>query len=35
MTVAELRDRLTNYEFIRWAVYHGRRVQEQEIRGGR
>lgn len=35
MTVDELRTRMSNGEFVRWAVYHGRRVQEQEIRGGR
>lgn len=35
MTVGELRVQMSNAEYVRWAVYHGRRAQEQEIRGGR
>lgn len=34
MTVAEMRERMSNGEYIRWAVYHGRRVQDAEIARG-
>jgi hypothetical protein len=33
MTVEEMRQRMSNGEFVRWMVYHGRRVQDAEIRG--
>lgn len=32
MTVDEMRRRMGQGEYVRWAVYHGRRVQDQEIR---
>lgn len=40
MTVEELRTRMGQGEFVRWMVYHGRRVQEQQqamrkTKGGR
>lgn len=31
MTVDELRAKMTNDEFIKWSVYHGRRAQKQEM----
>jgi hypothetical protein len=34
MCVGEMRDRMTQAEFRRWATYHGRRMQERELKGG-
>lgn len=31
MTVADLRGRMSNAEFVAWSVYHGRRAQEREM----
>jgi hypothetical protein len=31
MTVTELEQRMSNAEFVRWMVYHGRRAQDQEL----
>lgn len=31
MTVARLRVDMTNDEFVRWAVYHGRRAQRAQL----
>lgn len=31
MTVAELRERMSNEEFQRWGVYYGRLAQRQEL----
>lgn len=31
MTVAELRERMGNDEFVQWSVYYGRRAQRDEI----
>ena len=31
MTVAELRDRVSGDEFVRWWVYYGRKAQRQEL----
>lgn len=31
MTVAELENTMSNDEFVRWAVYHGRRAQRDEL----
>lgn len=31
MTVAELRERMGNEEFVYWQVYHARRAQEIEL----
>ena len=32
MTVGEMRATMSNDEFIRWTIYHGRRAQENEMR---
>jgi hypothetical protein len=34
MTVAELRERISNQEFVRWGVYYGRKAQQQQLAGG-
>lgn len=34
MTVAELEARMSNMEFIEWAMFYGRRVQDQEMAMG-
>jgi guanylate kinase len=34
MTVAELEERISNREFIEWAIFYGRRLQDQEIAMG-
>lgn len=34
MTVAELEERMSNLEFTEWAVFYGRRIQDQEIAMG-
>lgn len=31
MTVAELRERMPNDEFVAWSIYHGRRSQQEEL----
>lgn len=31
MTVAELELRMSNKEFVEWAIFYGRRVQDHEI----
>lgn len=31
MTVSELRTRMDQGEFVRWAVYHGRKAQREEM----
>lgn len=35
MTVGELRDRMSQDEFVRWSVYHGRRAQREELESKR
>lgn len=34
MTVAELRTRMSNEEFVGWTVFYGRRAQEIELARG-
>lgn len=34
MTVADLEEQMSNGEFVEWAVFYGRRLQEQEIAMG-
>lgn len=31
MTVAEMRDRLSNDEYVRWSVYYARKNQRAEL----
>lgn len=31
MTVARLRQEMSNEEFVRWGVYFGRKAQRQEL----
>lgn len=31
MTVAEMRERMGQDEFVEWSVYHGRVAQRQEL----
>jgi hypothetical protein len=31
MTVAELRDRMGQEEFMRWSIYYGRIAQQREL----
>lgn len=31
MTVAELRRRMSQHEFLQWSVYLGRKAQRQEL----
>jgi hypothetical protein len=31
MTVAEMEERMSNSEFVRWAVYYGRQNQRREL----
>lgn len=31
MTVGELRQRMTQAEFVRWSMYYARIAQEQEL----
>lgn len=33
MTVAELEEQMSNMEFIEWAMFYGRRLQDQQIKG--
>lgn len=35
MTVADLEERMTNAEFVRWTIYHGRRAQDAQIASAR
>lgn len=32
MTVAELRERMSNREYEEWNMYHARRAQQEELR---
>lgn len=34
MTVDELRVRLSQEEFVRWVIYHGRKAQRMELARG-
>jgi hypothetical protein len=31
MTVGELLARMSNWEFVQWMTFYGRRAQEQEL----
>jgi hypothetical protein len=31
MTVAEMQDRMSGDEFMRWSVYYGRKAQRDEL----
>jgi hypothetical protein len=31
MTVEEMRERMSNEEFVRWSVYFGRKAQREEL----
>lgn len=31
MTVEEMRERMSNEEFVRWGVYFGRKAQREEL----
>lgn len=31
MTVADLLTRMSNKEFVEWAIYYGRRMQEAQL----
>lgn len=31
MTVAEVRQRMTQREFVEWSVFYGRRAQQMEL----
>jgi hypothetical protein len=31
MTVAEMEQEMSADEFMRWAIYHGRRVQREQL----
>jgi hypothetical protein len=31
MTVSELRERMSNDEFVRWSVYYARLAQQREL----
>jgi hypothetical protein len=31
MTVEEMRERMSNEEFVRWSVYYGRKAQREEL----
>lgn len=31
MTVAEMNERLSNQEFVEWAMYHARKAQKEEL----
>jgi hypothetical protein len=33
MTVAELRERMSGDEFLRWQVYFGRKAQRAQLKG--
>lgn len=35
MTVADLRRRMTQHEFVQWGVYFGRKAQRQELEAKR
>jgi hypothetical protein len=32
MTVNQLENEMTNLEFVRWVIYHARKVQKEQIR---
>lgn len=34
MTVAMLREQLSNAEFVEWSIYYARMAQEQELQAG-
>lgn len=31
MTVAEMRERMSNQEFVEWTMYHARKAQREEL----
>jgi hypothetical protein len=31
MTVGEMRERMSNAEFVRWSIFHARRRQDEEL----
>ncbi len=31
MTVEEMRERMSNQEFVRWSIYYGRKSQREEL----
>jgi hypothetical protein len=31
MTVAEMEERMSNAEFVRWSIFYGRRAQQQQL----
>lgn len=35
MTVGEMRERMSNAEFVRWSVYYGRKAQSAELEAKR
>lgn len=35
MTVQDMRDQMSNAEYVAWSVYHGRRAQRQEMEAKR
>lgn len=35
MTVADLRERLSNDEYMRWTIYYARKAQRQELAAAR
>jgi hypothetical protein len=35
MTVEEMRDRMTNAEYVRWSAFFARKAQRQQIAGGK
>lgn len=35
MTVGELRERMSNEEFVRWSIYYGRKAQAAELEAKR
>lgn len=34
MTVGELRERMSGQEFTHWVIYHGRKAQRAQLKGG-
>lgn len=31
MTVGELKERMSNQEFVEWSMYHARKAQKEEV----
>lgn len=31
MTVGELKERMSNQEYVEWAMYHARKAQKEEL----